>query len=161
MNFLLASGNNHKAEEFKTLFPDEFISIEAAPLKIEVEETGATYFENAALKAKAYYDRFGKPVMADDSGLNVESLPGELGIYSARFGGEGLNQEQRNELLLKKLDGISDRRASFSCVLCFYLKPEEIYFFEGILKGKISHSPMGLNGFGYDPLFIPDDHPNT
>ena len=99
--------------------------------------------------------------MADDSGLNVEALPDELGIRSARFGGEGLNQEQRNELLLSKMEGVSDRRASFHCVLCFYTGPEEIYFFEGVLKGSISHSPLGQKGFGYDPLFIPEGLEST
>lgn len=157
--FLLATGNAHKAEEFAKIFNPEVLKIEAAPEKLDVIEDGLTFNENALLKARAYYEKFGKPVMADDSGLCVEALPEELGIYSARFGGEGLDNRQRAELLLEKMKGEENRKAYFVCVLCFYLGENEIYFFEGRVDGTVSQEYKGEHGFGYDPVFEPlGDH---
>lgn len=153
MDLILATGNSHKAEEFAELFDKNILEISAAPEKLEVEENGSTYNENAFLKAKAYYDKFQKPVLADDSGLNVQSLPNELGIMSARFGGDGLDDKGRALLLLEKLKGEENRSAYFTCVLCFYLNPQEIFFFEGRLQGFIGHEYKGDHGFGYDPVF--------
>ncbi|RZF22874.1 MULTISPECIES: RdgB/HAM1 family non-canonical purine NTP pyrophosphatase [Halobacteriovorax] len=160
MNFILASGNAHKAEEFGILFKDSNVTVKAAPTKLEVVEDGTTYQENALKKAQAYYEEFKKPVLADDSGINVEALPDELGIFSARFGGEGLTDKQRAELLLEKLLDKEKREAFFTCVLCFYISPEEIYFFEGRMEGEISDSYVGDGGFGYDPVFCPKAFPN-
>jgi XTP/dITP diphosphohydrolase len=159
MEFILATSNKHKALEFAELFDPKKITIVPAQNSIEVDETGISYFENALLKAKAYYDQFKAPVLADDSGLAVINLPGELGIYSARFGGPGLSDKERALLLLQTLaeKNISDREAYFTCVLCFYLSPTEIFYFEGRMAGKIGHSYLGENGFGYDPIFIPID----
>ncbi|QDK40165.1 non-canonical purine NTP pyrophosphatase, RdgB/HAM1 family [Bacteriovorax stolpii] len=157
MELLLASGNAHKAEEFSELFDPKILVVKAAPEKIDVAEDGSTYFENALLKAKAYYDKFKVPVIADDSGLNVQSLPNELGLHSARFGGPGLTDRDRAELLLKKMDGVSEREAYFSCVLCVYFSEKEIFYFEGRLNGSIGYSYRGSTGFGYDPVFIPTD----
>ncbi len=155
MDFILASGNAHKAEEFAELFDPNVIKVSAAAEKLEVDETGTTYNENALLKAKAYYDKYKRPVLADDSGLNVEVLPDELGIYSARFGGEGLSDTDRANLLLEKMAGKAkeDRCAHFTCVLCFYINPKEVFFFEGQLKGFIGNELRGEAGFGYDPVF--------
>ncbi len=157
MELILASGNAHKAEEFSELFNPKILVVKAAPEKIDVVEDGSTYFENALLKAKAYYDKFKVPVIADDSGLNVEALPNELGLHSARFGGPGLTDRERAELLLKKMDGVSNREAYFSCVLCVYFSEKEIFYFEGRLSGSIGYSYRGSTGFGYDPVFIPSD----
>ncbi len=157
LELILASGNAHKAEEFAELFDPKLITVKAAPEKLDVVEDGETYFENALLKAKAYYDKFKTPVIADDSGLNVAALPGELGLHSARFGGDGLKDRDRAELLLKKMDGIADRNAFFSCVLCVYLNEKEIFYFEGRMNGSIGYSYRGSTGFGYDPVFIPTD----
>lgn len=159
MNFILASGNTHKAEEFATLFKDSNVIVKAASSKLEVVEDGTTFQENAFKKAQAYYEEYKKPVLSDDSGINVEALPEELGIYSARFGGEGLTDRQRAELLLEKLAGNEKRNAYFTCVLCFYISPEEIYFFEGRMEGEISDSYVGDGGFGYDPIFSPKAFP--
>lgn len=131
------------------------VSILPAPEKIEVVEDGKTYFENSYKKAEAYFKKFGKPVLADDSGLDVEALPDELGIYSARFGGEGLNDKDRAMLLLKKMDGVENRRAKFTCVLCLYLSENEHFFFEGHVPGNIDKQYRGTDGFGYDPVFVP------
>jgi XTP/dITP diphosphohydrolase len=157
--FILASGNAHKAEEFAKIFDPEVLNIEAAPEKLDVVEDGDTFTANALLKAKAYYDKFKKPVMADDSGICVEALPEELGIQSARFGGEGLSNEERARLLLKKMEGQENRNAYFVCVLCFYLGEDEVFFFEGRMNGEIANDYLGEHGFGYDPVFLPEgDH---
>jgi XTP/dITP diphosphohydrolase len=158
-NFLLATGNAHKAQEFAKIFNPEILKIEAAPEKLEVVEDGETFNANALLKAKAYYEKYGKPVMADDSGLCVEAMPDDLGIHTARFGGDGLTSEQRSRLLLEKMEGVENRKAYFVCVLCFYLGENEIYFFEGRVEGHISQEYKGEHGFGYDPVFEPlGDH---
>lgn len=158
MNFLLATGNAHKAEEFAELFNPEVLQITAAPEKLEVIEDGKTFHENALKKAKSYYDKYKQPVMADDSGLCVQALPDELGIYSARFGGDGLSAKERAELLLEKLQGVQakDRSAYFICVLCFYLSEDEYFFFEGRLQGRVGEEYKGDFGFGYDPVFYPE-----
>ncbi|MBY0414899.1 MAG: non-canonical purine NTP pyrophosphatase [Bdellovibrionales bacterium] len=155
MELILASSNAHKAEEFSELFDPKLVTVKPAPSKIEVEEDGASYFENALLKARAYYEKFKIPVIADDSGLNVQALPNELGLHSARFGGEGLSDQDRAMLLLKKMDGVTNREAFFSCVLCVYFSEKEIFYFEGRMNGSIGYSYRGSTGFGYDPVFIP------
>lgn len=158
LKFMLASGNPHKAEEFSELFDSDVLTVSAAPDKMEVVEDGESYAENALKKAQAYYQKYKVPVMADDSGLNVEALPDELGIYSARFGGTGLSDRERAELLLQKLQDLpkEKRLAYFTCYLCFYLSEDEVYFFEGRLKGRIGDQLSGEKGFGYDPVFIPE-----
>lgn len=157
IELILASGNAHKAEEFNDLFDPKLISVKAAPEKIDVVEDGTSYFENALLKARAYYEKFKVPVIADDSGLSVAALPEELGIHSARFGGDGLKDRDRAELLLKKMDGVAERDAFFSCVLCVYFNEKEIFYFEGRMAGMIAYSYRGSTGFGYDPVFIPTE----
>lgn len=157
IELLLASGNAHKAEEFTELFDPKFVTVKVASLKLDVIEDGQSYFENALIKAKAYFDKFNVPVLADDSGLNVAALPDELGLHSARFGGDGLKDRDRAELLLKKMEGVTNREAYFSCVLCVYLNSSEIFYFEGRLNGSIGYSYRGQTGFGYDPVFIPSD----
>lgn len=159
-HFILATGNAHKRKEFEILFSPEIITIETASEKLEVEESGTTYFQNAFLKAEAYYKKFQKPILSDDSGISVLSLPESLGVQSARFGGAGLTDKERALLLLKTLEPIKDieeRKAYFTAVLCFYLSPEEVYFFEGKFHGYIGfhYSELG-NDFGYDPIFIPE-----
>ncbi len=154
--FILASGNAHKSEEFNTLFDVELMGAKAADQKIEVDETGETFNENAFLKAQAYYEKYQRPVISDDSGLVVQALPGELGVKSARFGGEGLSDTRRTALLLEKLQDAKDRSAYFVCVLCFYLNPKEVFFFEGRCMGSIASKMTGDQGFGYDPVFIPE-----
>lgn len=159
LEFTLASSNQHKIEELNKLFTDTSVTIVAPAKKIEVIEDGLSFEENAHKKAKAYYDEFGKPSVADDSGLLVESLPDELGIYSARFGGEGLDDKGRYELLLEKLKNEENRKAAFVCYLCFYFSPDEVFFFQGRLEGQISQEASGDQGFGYDPVFHASKNP--
>ena len=153
---ILASSNLHKLEEMNNLFKSDLFSLEGALEKLEVIEDGETFHENALIKARAYTKKFKMPALADDSGLVVESLPGELGIKTARFGGDGLTDQGRYELLLEKLNGQNERQAYFVCVLCFYFSDKEYYFFEGRLKGEILESSSGNQGFGYDPVFAPE-----
>ena len=157
MELILASGNSHKASEFSELCKTEALSVCAASEKLEVIEDGASFLENSFKKAEAYYQKYKKPILADDSGLVVECLPDQLGIHTARFGGDGLTDEQRARLLIKEcLEVPADQRpAYFICVLCFYISPEEIFFFEGRLEGAVALSYEGTQGFGYDPVFIP------
>jgi len=152
-SFLLASGNPHKAEEFEALCEGK-LKINASPASLEVEENGLSYSQNAFLKAKAYYEKYQSPSMADDSGLTIEELPGILGVESARFEPK-LTYPEKCDLLIEKLKGKSNRRAYFTCVLCFYESPQNIYFFEGQLQGEISIERSGSGGFGYDPIFVP------
>lgn len=154
--FLLASANAHKAQEFAELFAVK-ISVVAAPAAVDVDEIGTTYLENALLKAKAYYEKFKRPALADDSGLNIEALPGILGVQSARFLPEQKDYRGKCEEILKRLGDVpsSKRTAYFTCVLCFYQSPEEVFFFEGRVHGLIGPSYAGEGGFGYDPIFVP------
>lgn len=154
-SFLLASGNAHKAEEFKELF-EGILTINPAPQTLEVDETGKTYTENAFLKAKAYYDTYKTPALADDSGLNIESLPDILGVQSARFEPELKDYSDKCKKVIELLSTKESRAAYFVCVLCFYLSPDEVYFFEGRVHGTIAFELKGEKGFGYDPIFIPE-----
>ena len=159
-SFLLGTGNAHKAEEFKELFLDT-LQIHAAPRTLEVDESGKTFIENALLKAKAYYETYKVPSLADDSGLVVESMPDILGVHSARFAPECATYPEKCLKLIELLNSSDkDRRAYFVCVLCFYLSPDEIYFFEGRVQGVIGEELKGEKGFGYDPIFIPERKEN-
>tara|TARA_B100000886_G_scaffold336507_1_gene295432 strand:- start:242 stop:832 length:591 start_codon:yes stop_codon:yes gene_type:complete len=159
--FTLASGNPHKSIEFNHLFKDGPLRVKVAPEKLEVDEIGETFNENAYLKAKAYYDKFSTPVISDDSGLVVSALPDDLGVKSARFGGLDLSDAGRTSLLLEKLTSEKDRSAYFVCVLCFYLNPAEVFFFEGRCSGSITTKKVGEEGFGYDPVFRPEGQKKT
>jgi XTP/dITP diphosphohydrolase len=154
-SFILASGNAHKAEEFKELFQGT-LTIGPAPKSIEVDETGKTFTENAFLKAKAYFDTFKSPALADDSGLVVEALPEILGIHSARFAPEFPDYSDKCKKLIELLEAKDNHSAYFVCVLCFYISPDEVYFFEGRVHGVIGKALRGQHGFGYDPVFIPE-----
>lgn len=159
MSFLLASGNAHKAEEFKELFTGT-LTIHPAPTTLDVNETGKTYSENAFLKAKAYYEMYKTPALADDSGLNVEALPDILGVQSARFAPEFIDYADKCLKVIELLQNKENRAAYFVCVLCFYISAEEVYFFEGRVSGTIATKLAGDKGFGYDPIFIPERKEN-
>jgi XTP/dITP diphosphohydrolase len=159
-SFLLGTGNAHKAEEFKELFLDT-LKINAAPRTLEVDETGKTFIENALIKAKAYYETYKVPALADDSGLVIEEMPDILGVQSARFAPELPEYADKCLKLIELVNSsLKERKAYFVCVLCFYLSPEEIYFFEGRLQGLIGTELKGEKGFGYDPIFIPERKEN-
>lgn len=158
MRVIIASSNKGKIREYSQLLLPlgyEVISAKDAGVDIDVEETGSTFAENSALKARAIYALCHECVLADDSGLCVDALDGAPGIYSARFGGLDTD-EARCELLLEKLKGIPDekRTAHFVCTIHFIYADGREVAVEGRVNGMIAHSPSGDNGFGYDPVFL-------
>ena len=163
MKIVLASGNPGKAREVRAALTGmnvELLLPHEAGFRFEVEETGSTYAENALIKARAACEASGLPALADDSGVEVDALPGELGVRSARFGGDGLDDSGRNALLLERMREVpeAERGARYVCVLA-YLKPDGWFgFFEGALHGRILRAPQGEGGFGYDPLMYLPEH---
>lgn len=159
MKLIAATNNAHKVVEFKRILePLGFtvLSQKEAGIHAEAEETGTTFEENAYLKAKAVYDASGLPTVADDSGIVVDALDGAPGVYSARYGGPGLNDVDRYEKLLHEMEGVPDakRTARFVCAISLVLSPDKAFSFTGVCEGKIGHGPRGENGFGYDPIFM-------
>jgi XTP/dITP diphosphohydrolase len=156
MEFILASTNKHKVEELNDLLKNSPVNVVSPTEKMEVVEDGDSFRANALLKAKAYYDKYQKPSLADDSGLVVNAIPDQLGIYSARFAPELPEYSNKCQRLIEILKPHSDKSAYFVCYLCFYKSPEEIYYFEGRVHGTIAEKLSGSGGFGYDPVFLPD-----
>lgn len=157
MEFILASSNAHKVEELNKLFADSKIKVVSPENKVEVIEDGLTFEENALKKAKGYFDKYGKPTLADDSGLVVPSMPDILGVRSARFAPQFEDYKDKNNFLISEMSKLSgeDRAAYFVCNFCFYISPSEVYFFEGRVHGEIGDKIQGGDGFGYDPIFLP------
>ncbi|MEP6922845.1 MAG: RdgB/HAM1 family non-canonical purine NTP pyrophosphatase [Pyrinomonadaceae bacterium] len=164
---LVATTNKGKIREFEDLlcgFGLRFRGLSEFPHITEVAENGQTFAENAALKACGYARQTGLPTLADDSGLEVAALNNAPGIFSARFGGIGLSDAQRVEKLLADLEniGLEERQARFVCVIALANENGEIYYSAtGICNGRIAANPLGTNGFGYDPIFVPDGYENT
>ena len=161
---LVASGNLHKIREMQAILAPHGIKLlspqEAGGLP-EVIEDGTSFAENAIKKALETARASGRMVLADDSGLEVEALHGEPGIYSARYAGEGGNDGRNVQKLLHKLQGCENHRARFVCVIAVATAEGLIGTAEGEIKGQITRSPAGTGGFGYDPVFIPDGFQNT
>ncbi|MBQ6980087.1 MAG: RdgB/HAM1 family non-canonical purine NTP pyrophosphatase [Clostridia bacterium] len=149
---VVASGNAHKIKEIAAMLPDYEIVGYKQFADFEIEETGKTFYDNALIKAKSVAERLNLPALADDSGLCVNALNGAPGIYSARYAGDGID-EHNNELLLKNMKGVTDRRAKFVCCMVYYDVNGEILSATGEVKGEILTERQGKNGFGYDPIF--------
>ena len=164
---LIASGNSHKIKEISSIVSDipnlEVTTLNNFGICLEVEENGNTLEQNALIKAKSVYSLLGMPVISDDTGLFVNALNGEPGIYSARYAGLNAAYKDNCDKLLDNLKEIDDDnlQAEFKCCICLLINPEEFYFFEGICRGRICRSPKGENGFGYDPVFMPDGFEKT
>lgn len=158
---LIASANRGKIKELDKIFSDFNITslLELNAEDFDVPETGTTFKENAFIKAKAYAERFSMVALADDSGLEVDFLNGAPGINSARY---AITDAERVARILKELKGATNRGARFVCVVCMYdPKTKETLFADGFCNGNIGIEPLGTNGFGYDPIFIPDGFSNT
>jgi XTP/dITP diphosphohydrolase len=166
IDLVIASKNEGKIREIvdilrpsgiKTLTYKDF------PEWPDVEETGDTFFDNAMLKAKALVDLLGVAAVSDDSGLEVDALGGAPGVYSARYAGEDGNAAKNNERLLRELDGISEekRTARFHCVAVLLFHDGRVVRADGTLEGRIGFEKKGRDGFGYDPLFIPEGESRT
>lgn len=166
MKILIASKNKGKIKEIKKILvlPGvELLSFEEVGDWEDIEEKGETYEENAYSKAEALVKKFKLPVVADDSGLEVEALGGKPGVNSARYAGDKATDEERIRKLLNELSEVpeGERKARFRC-LALYLSPSgEVITAEGVLEGKIGFEPRGSNGFGYDPVFIPEGYDKT
>ena len=159
MQLVFATHNNHKVSEIKPLLPP---SIKVSTLNEigiieEIAETADTIEGNAILKARFVYDKLQCNCFADDTGLEVDAINGEPGVYSARYAGDGKSANDNIEKLLGKLKDASNRSAKFKTVIAAIIDGKE-YIFEGIVHGIISEIKMGEQGFGYDPVFVPDGY---
>lgn len=164
---IIATKNLGKIKEFQVLFDEYGIKVKSL-LDLEeevsdIEETGTTFEANARLKAEEIAKLFNLPVLADDSGLVVEALNGRPGVYSARYAGEPTNDVRNFEKVLSEMQEIdeSKRSAYFNCVLALAIPGKETLFYNGKCLGSITTAPAGENGFGYDPIFIPDGYKET
>ena len=162
---LVSTRNRHKLREIRTILGARFevSDLSILPTMPEVEETGTSFEENADLKASAASQLFEGWVIADDSGLEVDALGGSPGVYSARYAGETASDSENNALLLKNLKEVPEkkRRARFRCVIVLARAGRKLAAFSGVVEGMIASSPRGGEGFGYDPLFIPDGFSET
>lgn len=162
MKIIIATKNEGKVREFHRLLQPlgyEPVSLKDEGIEAEINEDGDTFEENAHIKAREIYKLTGLPVIADDSGLEVEFLGGAPGIYSARYAGEGATDEERNQKLLDEMQGVDIplRNARFVCALYCILDDKREYCVTGTLEGFIGEEPKGKNGFGYDPVFMIDE----
>lgn len=157
---LLASNNKNKLHEFRRVLEPYKIDVKCLAdlgIELDVEETAPDFAGNAAIKAREGFRLSQKPCIADDSGLCVEALGGEPGVYSARYGNENWSDQDRLVFLLKNLEktGSQNRKACFQCViaLCYGPDDSQIHYYSGSVEGEITKRIQGTNGFGYDPVF--------
>ena len=157
MELIIASNNKDKIKEIRSILNENIkkLSLNDIGFKDDIIENGNSFEENAYIKAKTIYDKYHLPVLADDSGLQVKALNGMPGIHSHRYAGENASYDDNNKLLLKNMENVKDRSASFICVMCLIID-DKTYYAKGILDGKISDKRIGDNGFGYDPYFLID-----
>jgi len=155
---VFATNNAHKLAELRQMLGQRFevLSLSDIDCNDDIPETGSTFEENAILKARWVKDRYGYDCFADDSGLEVDALGGRPGIHSARYAGEHGDSNANNALLLRELEGYTDRTARFRCTIALLVGDYEPRFFNGTVEGSIIEHPDGSKGFGYDPLFRPD-----
>ncbi|MCE9597291.1 MAG: RdgB/HAM1 family non-canonical purine NTP pyrophosphatase [Spirochaetia bacterium] len=156
LRLALATNNSHKVTELSRLLHIPLVSPASLGLRMDVEETGVTFEANASLKSRWLCEVAGIPAIADDSGIVVDALNGEPGIYSARYGGDGLDDRDRRLLLVKNMIGVPDalRTARFVCVIALSIPGEPDLFFRGEAEGMILSEERGEGGFGYDPIFL-------
>lgn len=164
MKFVLATHNPGKLKEMSAIlgqFGVEVVMPADLGITVDVEETGETFAENALLKAKAICDAAGLPAIADDSGLCVDALNGGPGVYSARYGGEELDDRGRYLLLLNSMRGVPSRAAHYTCAVACAFPDGNILTAEGRCDGAIAYAPIGQSGFGYDPVFLVPEKAKT
>ncbi len=162
MKLVFATNNLHKLDEVRKITAGraEIASLRDINCHDDIPETGSTLEENALQKARYIKDKFGCDCFADDTGLEVEALGGAPGVYSARYAGEAHDSEANMQKLLSEMEGKENRRARFRTVIALVLDGKE-YMFEGIVNGIITEDKRGTNGFGYDPVFMPDGYTKT
>ncbi|CAH0996485.1 dITP/XTP pyrophosphatase [Emticicia aquatica] len=162
MKLCLATNNAHKIEELQSLLGEKFQlqTLNEIGCFDDIPETADTFDGNSLQKAMYVWERFQIDCIADDSGLEVDALGGEPGVFSARYAGEHGNHENNMQKLLKNLEGVENRAAQFRSVITLIINGIA-HHFEGIIRGKIIHEKRGSQGFGYDPLFIPEGYDRT
>lgn len=162
MELVFATHNANKLSEVALLLPDNYqlLSLDSIGCTEEIPETAQTLEENAILKANYVFDKYKKVCFADDTGLMVDSLNGEPGVFSARYAGEHKNADDNIDKLLQQLSGVNDRRAKFLTAIALR-SHDDLHIFKGIVKGNITSHRMGQAGFGYDPVFMPDGYLKT
>lgn len=163
MKLLFVTNNQHKISEISALIKKEaitLIGLSQVGIAEEIPETGSTLQQNALQKAEYAFEKTNLWCFADDTGLEVEALGGSPGVLSARYAGEAKNASENLELLLKNMKNIENRRAKFTTVIALILDNKR-YLFEGTVEGKIAETPLGQEGFGYDPVFIPNGYTQT
>ncbi|PLV60881.1 RdgB/HAM1 family non-canonical purine NTP pyrophosphatase [Brachyspira pilosicoli] len=159
---VIATANKHKLIEIQNIFKDSAKEILPMPSDIgEIIEDGNSFIENSLIKAKAVYNHTKLPSLADDSGICINALNGEPGIYSARYGGENLGYKEKMQMILDKLKNKNDRTAYFITSAVCVLDDNYYIALEGIVNGVIIESPKGFDGFGYDPIFKPNGYDIT
>lgn len=166
MKLLIASNNAHKITEIKAIvgdFFDEVLSLREADVEADVEENGATFADNARIKAEAICRMTGCAALADDSGLMVDALGGEPGVYSARYAGVHGDDAANNAKLMEKMAGVpeNERGAQFVSVIALARPGMPLVVAEGVCRGTLTDAPRGENGFGYDPYFVPEGMTRT
>ncbi len=162
MKLIFATHNKNKAKEVKSLMPSfiELLSLDDINFHDEIDETASTLEGNALLKAKTIFEKTGINCFADDSGLLVDALNGKPGVYSARYAGEQKNDQDNMQKLLHELNDKPNKNAHFKTVMALIIDGKE-HLFEGKIEGKIITEKLGSNGFGYDPIFVPDGYNET
>ena len=162
-DLLVATGNSHKTAEIRAILGAGYVvsDLKAHPELPEVEETGSTFLENATLKAVEISKQVEGLILSDDSGLEVDALGGEPGVYSSRYAGEAGNDAANNKKLLHELQGKDNRTARFRCVMVLAQDGEVLASFDGAVEGRMLSELHGEGGFGYDPLFVPDGYDQT
>ena len=164
MKVVLASKNQHKLVEMRDILSAQGVEVvleSDVGVDVEVEETGTTFEENSLLKARAVMEASGLPAIADDSGLAVDALNGAPGVYSARYGGEGLGAAGRYRLLLENVRGQLDRRCRLVSVIPLCMPNGDVITARGECPGTLAYAPQGENGFGYDPVFFVPEKKKT
>jgi len=163
MELIFATANKHKLSEAQAILGNGFSLVVPSELGLtgDIPETAETLKENAIMKAKFLWDKFGRPCFADDTGLEVDFLNGRPGVYSARYAGIEADPVKNMQKLLKELNGANCRKARFVTVVALILDENRIFLFEGALEGSILEISSGCGGFGYDPLFMPEGYSKT
>lgn len=162
MELIIASQNQNKLVEFKKILGDKInlFSLSDIGLNQEIPENEKTIKKNAMFKAKFVNTQTGKNVFADDTGLEIDSLNGEPGVYSARYSGVERNSDKNIELVLRKLKNKANRNSRFKTIISLIIDGKSVNF-EGVVEGKITDEKRGSNGFGYDPIFQPNGYAST
>ena len=162
MQFVFASNNKNKILEIQSMLPESIriLSLSDIICHEDIPETANTIEGNAILKANYVTQKYGYDCFADDTGLEVEILNGEPGVFSARYAGEQRNDNDNMDKLLAELDNKTNRNAQFKTVICLNINGEQ-YLFTGIAKGEITKEKLGNQGFGYDPVFQPEGYQHT